>query len=115
MRTDEVDESLRLHGDRYLKRVFTDAEQHDAGGDLGRLGEIFAAKEATLKALRRADEAVAWRSIELRRSANGSPMLKLSGAAADLAKQKGVSDLSVSLSHEGSLATAVVLARCQSK
>jgi holo-[acyl-carrier protein] synthase len=112
VRTDEVGESVRLHGDRYLNRVFTDAEQDDAGADLSRLAAGFAAKEATMKALRRGgEEGLSWRSIELRRAGVGGPTLKLSGAAADLAKQKGVRALSVSLTQEGSLAAAVVLAR----
>jgi len=114
VRTDEVGESLGVHGDRYLDRVFTDAERQNAGTDLSRLAACFAAKEATMKALRRGDEGLSWQSIELQQGARAVPGLKLSGAAADLAKQKGVKELSVSLTQAGSLAAAVVLARCKS-
>ncbi len=112
MRTDEVDESLRAHGRRYLERVYTEHEQQQSNANVRRLAECFAAKEATLKALGRRDEGLPWRSIELRVDGNSAPVLKLSGAAADLATQKGISALSVSLTQEGSLAAAVVLARC---
>jgi holo-[acyl-carrier protein] synthase len=108
--TDEVQEALDEHGSRYLDRVFTEQEQRDSGLDAQRLAARFAAKEATMKALDRGDEPLPWRSIAVARSASGSPRIELTGAAAELAQRRGVSALSVSLTHEGSLAAAVVLA-----
>jgi holo-[acyl-carrier protein] synthase len=107
---DEVRESVSAHGDRYLRRVFTDDELLDCGVQAQRLAARFAAKEAAMKALGRTDEPLPWRSIGVRNDADGRPSLVLSGQAAALAKRRGVADMSVSLTHEGQLAGAVVLA-----
>jgi holo-[acyl-carrier protein] synthase len=106
---DEVSESLRTHGERYLQRIYTDAELHDCGSNPQRLAARFAAKEATMKALGRTDEPLPWRSIGVRRDSSGRPSLKLSDEAATLAEQRGVVEVSVSLTHERGLAGAVVL------
>jgi hypothetical protein len=39
--------------------------------------------------------------------------MALSGHAAELAEQAGIADLSVSLTHEGDIAAAVVVALCR--
>ncbi len=98
------------HGQRYLERVYTVQELHDCGGDPRRLAERFAAKEAAMKVLRRADESIPWRSIEVRRMAGGAPSLELSGPAADLAHEQGIATLTVSLARGKESAAAVVLA-----
>jgi holo-[acyl-carrier protein] synthase len=105
-----VREALDAHGDAYLRRVYTPAEVADAAGDPQRLAARFAAKEATLKALRAGDRAIPLTSIEVRRLDDGAPELRLRGAAAALATATGVVALSVSLTHEGESAAAVVFA-----
>jgi holo-[acyl-carrier protein] synthase len=101
---------LQAHGDAYLRRVYTEAEAADCAGDPLRLAARFAAKEAALKALRAGEAAVPLTAIEIVRHADGSPELRLHGAAAELAAASGISSLSVSLTHEGEYASAVVLA-----
>ncbi len=106
-----VREALASHGTRYLERVYTDAEQRDCAGDPTRLAARFAAKEATIKVLRPGPgSAVPLRDMEVIRHPDGHTVLRLSGMAAELAAAQGLSDLAVSLSHEGDLATAVVFA-----
>lgn len=109
-----VRDSIRAHRSRYLERVYTERELSDCrtetGFDPERLAARFAAKEAALKVLRPADEAVAWRSIEVRRAPAGWVELGLTGAAAALAADAGVSALALSISHERGLASAVVVA-----
>jgi holo-[acyl-carrier protein] synthase len=107
---EEVEEAVRLHGERYLERVYTAEERADAGADPLRLAARFAAKEATMKALRRGDEPLGWVEIEVLRDPAGRPSLRLTGAAEELARKAGVTQLSVSLTHERHLAAAVVLA-----
>jgi holo-[acyl-carrier protein] synthase len=107
---DDVQEAVRRHGDRYLDRVYTEQERRDAGTDPLRLAARFAAKEATMKALRRADEPLPWRDIAVHRDADGRPTLRLTGAADALARRSGVRSVSVSLTHERDLAAAVVVA-----
>jgi holo-[acyl-carrier protein] synthase len=112
---DSVEESIRVHADRYLERVYTPGELGDCrtpdGVDAERLAARFAAKEATIKVLRPGrDQAVPWNSIGVRRSASGSVDLNLTGPAAALAEEAGMNEFAVSLTHEAGIAGAVVLA-----
>jgi holo-[acyl-carrier protein] synthase len=106
---DEIAETLR-RGDRYLRRIYTDEELDVCGASPRLLAACFAAKEATMKALSRTDQPIPWRSIELRMRRGTQPSLKLTGAAASLALQRGVTGLSVSVTHSSHSAAAVVLA-----
>ena len=63
-----------------------------------------------MKALSRTDQPIPWRSIELRMRPGSQPSLHLTGAAASLALQRGVTGLSVSVTHSSHSAAAVVLA-----
>ncbi len=118
MSVESVRSSIRTHKSRYLERVYTERElsdcRTDAGVDPRRLAARFAAKEATMKVLRPRDEAIPWRSIEVCRQPSGWVGIELSGAAAALAADAGVSELALSIAHEGELASAVVIADCPS-
>jgi len=106
---DEIAEALR-RGDRYLRRIYTDEELDVCGASPRLLAACFAAKEATMKALSRTDQPIPWRSIELRMRHGAQPSLELTGDAASLARQRGVTGLSVSVTHSSHSAAAVVLA-----
>ena len=60
-----ISESLERFGDRFLRRVFTDCEIAYAAAapahTAQRLAARFAAKEATIKALRVRDHGINWR------------------------------------------------------
>ncbi len=109
--------SIDRFGDRYLQRIFTDYEVATCRGTrpvaAGRLAARFAAKEATIKVLRPGSEGVDWRSIEVRQSATGAADVVLSGSAAQLARDVRMHTISVSLTHEGDMAGAVVVAVCE--
>lgn len=110
-----VQESLSLHAERYLERIFTPQEVADSSpaGELDpeRLAGRFAAKEATLKVLRPGrDDGVLLKAIEVRRHPDGWVGLELTGSAAALAERVGVTGLALSLSHEAGMASAVVIA-----
>jgi holo-[acyl-carrier protein] synthase len=115
VRVPEVGDALDAHGDRYLDRVYTAREVADCRSGDGavaphRLAARFAAKEAALKVLRpAADRAVPWRAIEVRRAPAGFTELSLTGPAAEQARDQGVGELAVSLTHEGDYASAVVV------
>lgn len=113
---DAVEESIRIHSARYLGRVYTsrelrDCRTPDGAPDPRKLAERFAAKEAALKVLRVDDEAVPWQSIDVRNDRFGSPSIELTGAAERLARQNGVTRLELSITHEGPLAAAIVIAQ----
>jgi holo-[acyl-carrier protein] synthase len=112
----QVEESVARFGSRYLERVYT---QHELESCVGRtpvraasLAARFAAKEATLKVLRPPGHQPDWRSVEVRRHSGGWCTMALSGHAAALADQAGIAELAVSLTHEGDVAAAVVVALC---
>jgi holo-[acyl-carrier protein] synthase len=105
----EVEEAIAEHGDRYLTRVFTEQERLECRSRPDRLAARFAAKEATLKALRVQDEGVNWLLIAVKRSAHGEPGIELAGEIAELAERRGLQSLTVSLTHERDHAAAVVL------
>ncbi len=107
---DEVSASLAAHGERYLTRVYTEAEQRGCGSDPRRLAARFAAKEATLKALGWGDEPLPWRSIAVDGDERGRASICLSGPAAELAERRGVRHLDLSFTQRRSMAVAVVLA-----
>jgi len=113
----QVTKSVAWFGDRYLHRVFTQHEISSASGapsvQAARLAARFAAKEATIKVLRPIDHQPDWRSMEVQRHAGGWCTMALSGHAADLAEEAGITDLAVSLTHEGDMAAAVVVALCR--
>ena len=78
--------------DRFLQRVFTEAEvayalrRHDPAQHLA---ARFAAKEATLKALGTGlSMGVRWREMEVRRGRGQPPQLALSGRTAELGKRE---------------------------
>ena len=106
---EEIEEAAR-RGDQYLRRIYTDEELDVCGDNPRLLAACFAAKEATMKALSRTDQPIPWRSIGLRMGHGSQPSLELTGAAAALARQRGVTQLSVSVTHSSHSAAAVVLA-----
>ena len=111
----DVAESIARFGDRYMSRIFTPHEISCCVGSpaatAGGLAARFAAKEATIKVLRPTGTRPDWRSIEVRRHAGGWCDLNLSGEANRLALEAELTDVSVSLSHEGNIAAAVVIAQ----
>lgn len=113
---DSVRDSVAEHGERYLQRIYTERELRDCSGPAGvdpeRLAARFAAKEATLKVLRPGAVGVPLSAIEVQRSPEGWVELGLSGPAATLAAQIGLGELTLSITHEGGFASAVVIASC---
>jgi len=112
----EVSRSLERFGERYVRRVFTPGEAAYCRAATGRVAAErfaarFAAKEATLKALRPDTTAIDWRSIEVRRHASGWCDVVLHGEAAALAARQGIESLALSMSHDAGCATAVVVAQ----
>jgi phosphopantetheine--protein transferase-like protein len=107
--------ALGRFGDRYIRRVFTDDESEycrRAAGPAaaGRFAARFAAKEAAIKALRPRHPWTDWRAIEIRRQKSGACVVELHGDAWSLARRRGIERLSLSMTHEGKVAAAVVVA-----
>ena len=100
------------HGDRFLRRVFTDGEiaycmrRRDPSPSLA---ARFAAKEAAMKALGTGhSRGVLWKDIEVFRH-HGPPQLRLHGGAARIASEMNVQRSLLTLTHSQALAMAQVL------
>lgn len=113
---DQVAESVARFGDRYVGRIYTAHEVSCCQGTpsvvAAGLAARFAAKEAMVKVLRPVAHQPDWRSIEVRRDPAGWCSLSLTGEAARMADEQGISNVAVSLTHEGGMAAAVVVALC---
>ncbi|MDO8752454.1 MAG: holo-ACP synthase [Anaerolineales bacterium] len=105
-----IRDALERHGERFIARVFTEAEQRDCGGRVSSLAARFAAKEAAAKALGCGIGIVSWLEIEIRSGENQAPYLILHGEGEKMAKQLGLSNWSLSLSHTEAQALAFVVA-----
>jgi holo-[acyl-carrier protein] synthase len=108
-----IAESIRRYGERFLRRIFTPREieycqrkKNAAESFAAR----FAAKEAGAKALGTGiSRGLSWLELEVTRDPSGKPSLQLSGRAAERAAGLGVARVSLSLTHSGELALAVVV------
>ena len=108
----EVRQAVTDLGDKYLQRLFTGTERSHCSRQADAvpwLATTFAVKEATIKALA-ADARLPWTDIEVSHGADGRAEIGLVGAAARLARQRGIDSLAVSCSRQGDQATAIVLA-----
>lgn len=97
---------------RMLERLFTDAERVTAHGlqrSVASLAARFAAKEAVAKALG-VPMGMEWHDCEVRQDDSGQPSLQIVGSVAAAAKQRGITHWHLSLSHDGPVAVAQVIA-----
>ena len=105
--------SIDQYGDRFLKRVYTEAERAYAeskANSAERFAARFAAKEAGMKAIGTGwNRGVTWRDFEVYNEPSGRPTLRLSGQALEIANAMGAVRISVSLTHTADLAFAIVV------
>ena len=103
------------HGDRFLKRTYTEAEvayaRRRKKGFAETLAGRFAAKEAVMKALGTGWRAgVAFSGIEILNAPEGKPHVVLHGKTAERAASLGITGWHVSITHSEDLATASAIA-----
>lgn len=101
------------HGDRFLRRWFTDEEltycRSKARPSL-HLAARMAAKEAVAKVLRAPwSGPVPWSHVEITLDASGAPSVRLSGEPLEIAQGLGLGSISVSLAHCDDFATATAV------
>ncbi|MDT8375964.1 MAG: holo-ACP synthase [Mariprofundaceae bacterium] len=111
---ERVERSLNRFGDRFIRRIYTDAEHQQAlgkGNSVRRLAMLFAAKEAVSKALGTGfHQGVTPKSIETIHQASGKPAINLYGAARKRADALGVTQVHVSLTDDDGVAMAFAIA-----
>src|ERR671918_809963 len=93
--------------DRFRTRVLTEPEQRYCGRRVERIAGRWAAKEAISKVLGLGVRGVGWREIEILPNPAGAPQVYLHGRAAARAEALRLEDVTVSISHERSMAAAV--------
>ncbi|MEU6078632.1 holo-ACP synthase [Micromonospora sp. NPDC047074] len=93
-------------------RLFTEAERFTRAGNPRSpesLAARFAAKEAVAKALG-APAGLSWHDCEIVPDPHGRPWLTVSGSVAAAAVERGIDRWHLSLSHDGGIASAMVVA-----
>ena len=100
-------------GPGVLDRLLTPRELADSHGARGliwtRLAGRIAAKEATKKVLGRRGETARWTEVEVRLGSSGEPYVELHGSTRLAAERCGLTRMLLSISHEKTMAIAVVL------
>ena len=104
---------LDRYGERFLRRVYTEAESAyamDGANRAERLAGRFAVKEALMKALGTGkSQGILWRDVETVRGRFGKPEVRLHGQAVKWVKVRGWGAAHVSITHDGGKAVAFVI------
>jgi holo-[acyl-carrier protein] synthase len=106
-------ETIKEAGDAYINRVFTPSEIEyceQVNDSMGCYAARFAAKEAAMKALGTGwDQGVDWHDFEIVNEPSGRPTMRVRGKAEELLRERSVSTVWISLSHESGFAIAQVV------
>ena len=110
---DRVEEAMKRHPEGFGKRVFTPLENEYCGKKKNasvHYAGRFAAKEAVLKALGTGLRGgIHWTDIEVANDVLGKPVATLSGKALEIALQKNMTQLEISITHCKGFASAVAV------
>jgi holo-[acyl-carrier protein] synthase len=108
-----IEHSLERFGERFLQRVFTAGEIEYSKSmkyPARHLAARFAAKEAVSKAFGTGiGKSMGWKDIDVRRKETGEPYVVLEGGAKQLAGQRKVLKVSITLSHTEHHAMAMIV------
>jgi holo-[acyl-carrier protein] synthase len=107
---ERVRRSLERFGERFLDRVYTEAEQAYCRARSPQLAGRFAAKEAVSKALGTGIRRIHWRNVEILPNPAGAPRVTLHGRAKQRFDALGLASMEVSISHSRDNAVAVAIA-----
>lgn len=112
-----IEQMVERHGDRFVNRVFTAAEQAYARASKNTAEKYsgrFAAKEAILKLVGTGWRGkIKWTDIEVVNDAAGRPEVTLSGEVKRIAETLKITHVSISITHTANfaIASAVALSR----
>ncbi|HOA35034.1 MAG TPA: holo-ACP synthase [Bacillota bacterium] len=104
---------------RFLRRIFSAAELSlllPRRVLFPAMAARFAAKEAVLKAIGCGLGPASWTEVEIIAPPGREPQVRLSGTAARLAAERGISRIALSMTHEPPFAAAIAVAySCQKR
>ncbi|NQT03492.1 MAG: holo-ACP synthase [Planctomycetes bacterium] len=113
-----IEAMIERHGERFIQRVFTAAEQAYAEAnknEIEKLAGRFAAKEAILKLMGTGWRGkIAWTDVEIINNSSGQPEVTLGGEVEKIAGKLGIKHISVSITHTANFAIASAVALTQS-
>lgn len=105
---------MENHGDVFLRRVFTDREIDYCSGKkmaYQHYAARWAVKEAVLKTLGTGwARGIFWTDVELINLAGGKPIIQMYNRAAEVAREAGIAEVLVSVSHTREYAVAFTTA-----
>ena len=108
-----IRDSIENHGDHFLKKIFTPAEQaycQDKSDPAPFYATRFASKEAVAKAFRTGmGKEFGWLDSEIIHGENGEPFVQLSKSGKGLLESLGGTKILVSVTHLTTTASAVVI------
>ena len=108
-----IEKLIKEKGDKFLDKIYTQKEinyceskgpnkyQHYAGR--------FAAKEAVMKLLGTGIRGVGWKEIEIHRKRGFKPTINLYSRAKNIANDKGIKNIEISITHSKTMALAVAV------
>ena len=109
-----IEKMVDKHGEHFLDRVFTKAEQgqaQDTKNSIEKLSGRFAAKEAVLKLIGTGWRGkIAWTDIEVVNDKFGKPTVSISGEVKKLADEMGIEQMTLSITHTANFVMASVVA-----
>jgi holo-[acyl-carrier protein] synthase len=109
-----IEDMINRHGERFINRVFTTAEQAYADSNKDRVEKLagrFAAKEAILKLMGTGWRGkIAWTDIEIINNSSGQPQVILDGEVKEIADRLCITQISVSITHTANFAIASAVA-----
>lgn len=105
-----IKEAVNHWGERFLRRIYTEAELAAYRHKPSSLAARFACKEAVMKLLGTGRNGVYWREVETLSHPSGKPLVNLYGRAQNKADELGIEEIAVSLSHSKEHAIAYVSA-----
>jgi holo-[acyl-carrier protein] synthase len=109
-----IGKMIENHGELFLRRIYTEREirycqarKHAIEHFAGR----WVAKEAILKAIGTGrSHGIAWTNIEVRNGSDGRPLVMVCGRAREIARERGIGDIQLSIGHCRTYATAYAMA-----
>jgi holo-[acyl-carrier protein] synthase len=107
IKVQRIRETLAKFGERFSRRVLTEAERRYVRDRPETFAGRWAAKEAVSKVLGLGVRGIGWRDIEIQRLPTGQPAVRLHGRAEARAAQLGMSRIAVSITHESEYAVAI--------
>lgn len=113
VRNSRIENLVERWGEKFLRKVFTDDELAQNGDCRNRnisYAANYAVKEAFVKALGTGfRRGIKFHNIAVMRNELGKPFIDLRGSTKELAKQRGLTRIHTTISHDGEYSVAVVI------